>query len=129
MTREELVRETNAMIASISSRVSERDLAASLAAEHVAMLGLRVGKLRARCEGMSQRDRAQLDPHLSWLDQVHTTTTLSIGVLRNDSRDFEEDKAEVLLWTKVFMKEIDSLERRVDRVAPVKILLSQRSRK
>jgi hypothetical protein len=129
MSREEIVNKTHAMIDSISARLSERDLAASVASEHVALLNQRAGKLRARCDRMTGRERAQFQPHLDWLDQVHHTTTLSIGVLRNDSRDFEEDKAEVLLWTKVFMKEIDSLERRVDRVAPVNVLLSQRSRK
>ena len=44
-------------------------------------------------------------------------------------RDFDEDKATVLLWTKVFLKEIDSLERRVDRLAPTTVLFTQRSRK
>ena len=127
-TREELVRQTHAMIDSISARLSERDLAASVAAEQVALLDQRAGKLRARCKRMSSRDRAQFEPHLSWLSQVHTTTTLSIGVLRNESRDFDEDKAEVLLWTKVFMKEIDALERRIDRVAPANVFLSQRTR-
>ena len=128
-SREQLVRETNSMIDSITARLSERDLAASIASEHVALLVQRAGKLRARCEQMAPQDRAQLQPHLAWLAQVHDTTTLSIGVLRNDSRDFEADKAEVLLWTQVLMKEIDSLERRVDRIAPTHVLFSQRSRK
>jgi hypothetical protein len=126
---ERRVREANAMIDSITARLSERDLAASIASEHIALLEQRAGKLRARCERMAPRDRAQLQPHLDWLAQVLDTTTLSIGVLRNDSRDFEADKAEVVLWTKVSMKEIDSLERRVDRIAPTLVLLSQRNRK
>lgn len=128
-SREQLVRETNARIDSITARLSERDLAASIASEHVALLDQRAGKLRTRCAQMAPYERAQLQPHLDWLAQLHDTTTLSIGVLRNDSRDFEADKAEVLLWTKVFMKEIDSLERRVDRIAPTHVLLTQRSRK
>ncbi|MBS1150742.1 MAG: hypothetical protein H6Q89_2440 [Myxococcaceae bacterium] len=127
-TREELVRETHALIDSITARLSERDLAASVAAEQVALLHHRAGKLRARCEQLSARDRAQFEPHLRWLEQVHSTTTLSIGVLRDQRRDFDEDKAEVLLWTRVFMKEIDALERRIDRVAPVNLFLSQRTR-
>ena len=85
--------------------------------------------MRARCEKMPRNECLALEPHLDWLTQIHDTATLSIGVLRNDSRDFEEDKAEVLLWTKVFMKEIDSLERRVGRIAPTKVLFSQRSMK
>ncbi len=127
--REALVANNNRLIDSINHRLSERDLAASIASEHVALLEQRVGKLRARCEAMPRNECVALEPHLDWLAQVHDTTTLSIGVLRNDSRDFEEDKAEVLLWTKVFTKEIDSLERRVDRIAPTKVLLSQRSLK
>ena len=128
-TRKELVEETNAVIDSIAVRLSERGLAAAIASEHVAVLDQRASRLRERCEQLPPRDRAELIPHLEWLDQVHSTTTLSIGVLRNDSRDFDEDKATVLLWTKVFMKEIDSLERRIDRVAPVNVLFSQRTGK
>jgi hypothetical protein len=128
-TREQLVNEANTLIDSISVRLSERDLAAAVASEHVALLDMRADKLRARCDKLAPRDRLQFEPHLDWLTQVHDTTTLAIGVLRNDSRDFDEDKAEVLLWTKVFMKEIDSLERRLDRVAPVNVLLSQRTLK
>src|SRR5687768_1273563 len=74
-TREELVRETNAMIDSVSARVSERDLAASIASEHVALLHHRAGKLRLRAEQMTRREQALLEPHFNWLAQVHTTTT------------------------------------------------------
>ncbi len=126
-TREELVKETHAMLVSVSGRVSERDLAASIASEHVALLNQRAEKLRARCERMAQRERAPLVPHLDWLAQVYTTTTLSIGMLRNESRDLVGGQAEVLLWTKVFITEIQSLETRVDRVAPMNVLLTQRS--
>lgn len=125
--REAMVKKNHALIESITSRLSERDLAAAVASERVALLEQRVSQLRARCAQLSSRDCAQYGPHLEWLTQVYTTTTLAIGVLRNDSRDFDEDKAEVLLWMKVFAKEIDSLERRVDRIAPTRILLTQRS--
>ena len=128
-TREELVAETNAMVDIVSARVSERDLAASIASEHVAILAHRAAKLGERCDHLSTHDRATLEPHLDWLAQVHNTVTLSIGILRNESRSLDEGQAEVLLWTKVFVKEIESLERRVDRIAPVNVLLTQRSRK
>ncbi len=124
-----MVQRNHALIESIASRLSERDLAAAAASERVALLEQRVSRLRSRCAQLSAREATQYGPHLEWLAQVHTTTTLSIGVLRNDSRDFDEDKAEVLLWMKVFAREIDSLERRVDRIAPTNILLTQRSLK
>lgn len=128
-SREELVAQANAMINSISARLSERGLAASVASENVAVLNQRAGKLRERCERLDARARHALAPHLQWLEELNTTTTLSIGVLRNETRDFEEDKAEVLLWTRTFKKEIEALERRIDRVAPINIYLTQRSRK
>ncbi len=67
----------------------------------VGFLAHRGAKLRERCDRLTTHDRASL----------------------------EEGQAEVLLWTKVLIKEIDSLERRVDRIAPVNVLLTQRSRK
>ena len=127
-TGDALVREANAMIDSINARVSERDLVATVASEHVALLNMRAEKLRIRSKGLDPKSQAALEPHLNWLDEVHATAMLSIGVLRNESRDFEADKAEVLLWAKTFDKEIESLERRMERASPAQLLFSERPR-
>ena len=104
----------NALIDSIFERVSERELAAAAAAERLALLSIRADNLRGRCEKLGTRRRAALAPHLAWLAEVRTTTALAIGVLGKEGRDFEEDKAEVLLWARAFKREIDALELRVE---------------
>lgn len=122
----ELVAEANAMLDSIDARMSERDLVATVATEHIALLDMRADKLRARCQTLDAKTQASLEPHLKWLEEVHATALLATGVLRNEKKDFEEGKAEVLLWAKTFGNEIDSLERRLDRAAPPRMLFSQR---
>lgn len=117
------MKEANAMLDSIHARVSERDLVASVASEHVALLNMRAERLRIRARGLDEKAQAALEPHLRWLEEVHATAVLSIGVLRNRTRDFEADKAEVLLWAKTFDKEIESIEGRMDKAAPAPALL------
>lgn len=124
---EQLVARANRLIDDISSRLSERALAASVASENLELLDQRAQRLRERFQNADLKARGVIEPHLQWLTEVHETATLCIGVLRDPATDFEESKAEVLLWTKTFHNEILNVERRMDRVAPVAVLLSERA--
>src|SRR5688572_13658402 len=76
----ELVAQANHLLDSITSRLSERELVASVASENLELLDQRAKKLRERFAKMDPRSRGAIEPHLEWVGEVHDTTTLCIGV-------------------------------------------------